>query len=475
MAAASITPGIWRGITTAALSLALGRAGQAQRVEPIAPPSLGSVGTVTASPGGVVAPIDSTAGAGQAVVTQSAALRAATVGPLIERMRAHTLSPQEAWQKGALDVDDLLYIVNERFDTWGGFNWHGDVELRRGLVKLLAENGGEKIKDFAKLPIKVRLWLADYYGSIGDEKVLGLAESVIVEIKPGAVGQEDLAFQAVERLGWFYRDRGEHEKSAQVWLRLKPMLATAGWQAPDSMIEAARAYEAAGQKSQSKATYDQIIAGDNEDFANGALWEYGSQLIRQSQIDKAQQLLLQVEAKSAKPLGKNGIMTAALLGYGHYLKGEWKEARRNYELCLARGAQLTASQRNSVRDITASARKMLGLIGQWEANPLVSDPERIDIAVGSESKNEPLTRRFLVSMFREVPLTVSSSNAQLQFRVEDSPWVADSQPLQFEKQVVVSIPSALLGQDTTAEIVVSSPQFPKYLLRIPLKITKAHE
>lgn len=299
-----------------------------------------------------------------------------------------------------------------------------------------------------------------------------------------AHGDKPLVFQTVERLGWFYRDKADHVKSAQSWLRMKSMYAEPGWWVPDAMIEAARQYGKAGQGSQSHSFYSQLITGDNEDFAGGALWEYGNALIRQGEIEKVWQLLLEAEAeaeakpkpKPSRPVRNKDVISASLRGYLHYFKGEWQQARQSYHLCLARSAQLAApEQRVGLKTITAQAEQMLQLVEQWQTKPLVSDPPRIDITVGRDQPNAPITRRFLVSMFRELPLTLSSTIPQIAFRVEDSPWAADAQPLQFEKQVVVSIPPALLGKETEADLIVGSPQLPQYQLRIPLKITKAHE
>lgn len=435
--------------------------------------------------GGVPRPRSGAPGAPwvQMATGQATGPEAARSSLLLERL-GRGEGVDEMAHKGEIGVADVRYLLAERVEPWGFFNGQDAVETRRALARWLLQNDKrleEQIAQPQVLPRTLRLWVADYLGSVGDERVIAVCEQILKDTPlplGGDDGQGDkpLVFQTIERMARYLGDRGKHAESGQMWQRLPSFYTAREWWNADAMIEAGRAYEAAGQSSQSRAAYIQAISGDNDGFASGALWEYANHLIRQGQVDAAQQFVLQFEPKAPEVLGRKGFIAASLLGYLHYLKGEWKEARQSYELCLARRAQLaTPKQREDARDIAASAQKMLRLIGQWEAHPLVSDPERIDIAVGQEAPDAPITRRFLVSMFREVPLKLSSSNAQVQLAVEDSPWAADSQPLQFEKQIVVSIPPSLLRQETAADIVISSPQLPKYLLHIPLKITKAHE
>lgn len=122
---------------------------------------------------------------------------------LVAKLRAHQVTPQEAWEGGDLNVPDLIYFL-ESLDRWGGFFWDKDPDLRRQMVALLVEHGQKQLEHPEGLSPVVRLWLADYYENLGDAKCLALCESILTELKPKAPikdgGDRFLAFQSCERL-----------------------------------------------------------------------------------------------------------------------------------------------------------------------------------------------------------------------------------------------------------------------------------
>lgn len=447
--------------------------GGAGTTEPVGAPAAGML---------TIAPIGGSPVVGAAQATESAALRSSLV---LAQLLDGGKSVDALFRSGDLTLDVARYILSNRVEGWGTIDHRWVDNIRRDLAALVWREGGEALHKEAVapqvLPRYFRLWLADYLSSVGDEQVLAIGEQILKDTPlplGGDDGQGDkpLVFQTLERMARYLAQKGKHVESAKVWGRLPAFYTAKEWWNADAMIEAGRQYEEAGQSSQSEAAYAQAIANDSDNFASGALWRYGNQLIRQGETDKAQQLLLQVEAGLPRAGSQKGVVASSLLGYAHYLKGEWKEARRNYELCLARSAQLTDfKKQQSVQNVVADAQEMLLLTDRWEAAPLAGDPQRIDIAVEHSPNGKSITRRFFVRMPREMPLTLSSSNPQVRLQIEESPWASDAGHLRFEKQVVVSVPPSLLQQDTMADIAVGSPEFPKYLLHIPLRISRAHE
>ena len=127
-------------------------------LKPIAP--LAAVATV-----GPVAPL-------VAIGAVNINASAVKMPPIVVQLRAHTATPQELWDAGAFNADDIVYFVNS-LDPWGGFYWDKDPELRRQMVALLVAHGQKQLAQPDKLSPAMRLWLADYYWSVGDEKVRG--------------------------------------------------------------------------------------------------------------------------------------------------------------------------------------------------------------------------------------------------------------------------------------------------------------
>lgn len=464
-----------RGIAVVALGLTLGQASRAQEVEQIGPPATASVGAITSEPGGTVAPIGGGAGGKEEALAApllGGTIEATMAGAVIGRLRARTLTPEAAWKSGALDVDTLLYIVGERLGPWGGFFWERDDALRRALVKLLVEHGGDKIKDTSKLPITVRLWMADYYGNIGDERVLALAESVIADIKPGGAGQEDVALQAVERLGWFYRDKGEHEKSAQSWLRLEPMLKVAGWQVPDSLLEAARAWDRAEQEQKAQALYARVMQQEDGWLAGMAVWFQADHLISKEHHSEAR-ALLQNRVKEAKGEGADNVRVAllSLLGYSHYRSGDFKQAKMISQQALAQYKALAQpKQGRGLEGQVERAKATIKWAECFSKQSVLCAPQKLFIVVAEDTSlqnPEKSSRVLVVRSLHSLQLDVVSDHPHLKvYPPEDvalsSVWYSKS------KIRVEVMPQA--SKSFEANVLITSPSLPGLRMQVPVHV-----
>ncbi len=408
----------------ALLSLAA-RPGSAQEVQPIVPANVGSVSAVTPSAGGMVASVGAPTSAAAGAPVQTEAASAAAVGALIEQFRAHTLTPEEAWKKGALDLDDLLYIVNERFDTWGGFNWHGDVPLRRSIVKLLVEHGGERLKDISKLPLKVRLWLADYYSSIGDERTVALAESVLAEFKPGVVEQEDLAFQAVERISWFRRHRSQYEESAQKWLWASVTFDKNNWKAWDARWSAALDFQNEGKNVQASALFKEVIASEQPTFSGlAALCATYREDGHMS--DDAVQVLTQVASlRKQEPVG---VVVLARLGLLQASGGKKKEALETFErgVELSRTIDFALVPPSLSSNIRSAASMCSSYVALSKGGILgASYPRALTISVIKGKEDELTDRIFIIKSPHPVDVDWGTLPAGLTITTTGREWSGD--------------------------------------------------
>lgn len=252
---------------------------------------LSPIGVPNAStaPGTITTPLPST------ITPTISESRQLLLPALLDRMQKGELMPQKAWDDKLMDIDDLLWIFTNKIDPWGGFYWEKNLSLRRALEKVLAENGGGKLAVPEKLPAVIRLWLADYYGSIKDEKCLGLCESILSEYKEPVKGENPLLFQTIERIAWYYGLQGKHLKAAQAWERFLPLSATTGWWTPDVILETARGYSKAGDKIKAFFLYAKIPL-----YGNG--WVTGM-----SYIDQAADLMLENNHQQAREMLKRYV------------------------------------------------------------------------------------------------------------------------------------------------------------------------
>lgn len=394
---------------------------------------------------------------------------------LIEQMTNGNLSPQRAWSEKLLNGDDLLWIFSDFIGPWGNLGEVKNVPVRRALIELLVKND-DRVQSPEKLPPTVRLWLADYYQSLGDEKCVALSESILSEIKTPVRGENALIFQTVERIAWQHRDKGEKEKTAQTWLRMADYHAESGWWLPDAQIEAARAFRLAGNERRAEELYSQLARTGPDYFASGALKENSQALIREGKTDEARlelEALLKQRGSTTEP---KYAAILSVLGYLHSLKGEWPQAAQRYSEAVELGKKLPADQL-LLPDIAVlnNAEAMLRVVTQWKTQSMICDPPAINIAAGPEKKDAPITRRFLVSTPQDVLVDVGSSDARIKvLRVEDSPWQSEAQrgaqPLRYEKQVVVEISPDALQKDLSATLTLSSAKLSGYQARVPLRV-----
>jgi len=318
------------------------------------------------------------------------------------------------------------------------------------------EHGGERLKDTGKLPLTVRLWLADYFGSIGDERVLPLAESVLADLKPGAVGQEDLALQAVERLGWYYRDRGEHEKSAQAWLRLEPLVSKPGWEVPDSVIEAARQWKQAGQGDKAQAAYARIAPLGDVWVTSVAVGDQARELMASGQQAPAQKML-----RDALPLAMGSeaqVLVQSFLARSLLLSGDLEGARSTAQQALDAYAKLPRQQ----AVLESMARATRDEAAGWIQSPIQIEPRELKLPAVKEGA-QPIVRRLRVRTLKPATLAVTSSAPQIKARLlsEDGWGTAAS-----TEQVLVI--ECAPGAPANAILSITSEQYPNVEAKVPV-------
>ena len=366
---------------------------------------------------------------------------------VLAKLRAHEMTPREAWQSGALTVDDLIYLLENKVDEWGGFYWEKDVELRRALESLLAQNGGEKIKDNEKLSPKVRVWLADYYGSVKDERAVPVAESVLSEFKDKEIAPagNTLAFLALERLAWYYRDIGQPEKAAQEILRTKNYQPADDWRVADAMIVAARMYARAGKRDEANALYQQVKAHPDKYFSSLGIFDPARNLVESGQQKAAQQML-----KAALPTFENNkeqIKLLSLLSRSFYLDGDFDSALLYGERAIAQAKDVNWDTNRAEEAPLNMARDVVRDVKSWQKSPIRVEPNALQVQLPA-GRTTQIIKRLRVKTRRDVPLQVTSSSPDVQARIiEETLTGADGR--EADREVVVQIMPNAAAKDVT--------------------------
>lgn len=286
---------------------------------------------------------------------------------VVAQIAGGTLSAEQAWQNGSLTLDGVYDFFEHQVNPWGEIEGQSDNSLRLSLAGVLVNHGGERLQEVSKVPLPVRVWLADYFQNQKDARVLTWGESVLSELKvPQGEAQERLAFQAIERMGWFYRDQGQYEKGAQNWLRLLTLVSPGSSSQPDAMLEAARLYTAAGQSREARELYARVDQSDNGHFRGMALYDQASQLI-DKQPAQARDLVLQKMPNLENAADRAGPLWA--LAQAQWKLEQWPEAETTLQEMI-RSVPLDSNS-PSLNIIKEAAQTRLLLMQQWKDKAFV--------------------------------------------------------------------------------------------------------
>lgn len=400
-------------------------------------------------------------GANVSVVGLSAS--AAKMPILVERLRAYSLTPQQAWEAGDLDVPDLIYFL-ESLDRWGGFTWEIDLDLRRQMVALLVQHGQQRLQQSETLSPVVRLWLADYYGSIGDKRVLALSESILREQKEPKRGENAIGYQAVERIAWFYRDMGQYEKAAEEWMRIDKIHKDAGWWGPHAMLEAAWTYTQ-GNEQKAEEAYKKVVSYNSPWATHTALIGLARLLIKQDKHEEVRRLLT---SQHGENMEQRQISISSLLAESYYRSGDFGLAQSWSQKALTQYEVLNEVESKMGSDAAiAESSERLWWIQQWKTSPLVCWPPRLDVS--SQEQEKP---SFNIRSFCEVPLSVVVDDPRLRTTLKGK-WQSAENGFCFDREVAIELLPSANKNSFNATITVTSSRFPNLKQKVKVYINQA--
>ena len=402
---------------------------------PVAPLSGVTTGKVTVAPlSGVVA--------GKAEMTPVAAAApdasALKMPALVAQLRARALTPNAAWEAGALNVDDLLYFVGS-LNHYGKFsNTEEDIELRRQMLGLLAKQGGALLGEPEKLSLAVRLWLADYYWSVDDERAITMAQSVIAQAKRPAVGEDAATFWATESLAGYYEDKGQTDQSLAAWRQFLALVPDEGWWTGHAKFRMAQTLSLAGRTAEASQLYRQIArSADTMHAAGGVVLGFSSALRTDPQTAEVQLLQLQKEVK----VPDARLATQFLLAWARYKAGDWDAFLRQSDQVLTHYE--TIEQQSRRQTFAALALQLED--GQkwaklWQKSTIVAENPDLDLRFEGPLQ-QPVERRIFVDTPTPTLLqvTVEGDTNRVSARIEESPWAPELEEVRHQQIVVVTI------------------------------------
>ncbi|MDQ3814357.1 MAG: tetratricopeptide repeat protein [Armatimonadota bacterium] len=403
---------------------------------------------------------------------------AAINAPLVvARIKAGEMTVEEAWQKGLLKEDDLLFLLGQEGGDRGSLNLVDTSGLGSALVELLIKHYPERVAKPESLSAGVRFRLADYYFKRNrkDPQAGRLLEGILKEIRTTVKAES--ATRAIlpwyyepasTLLGEHYQDTGQYQKALDTFLGALKNSKHPGY-AGDWMLAAARTAMQMGDEKKAQQFYAQVKQYGSAWAAGTAVGDQAELLMDEKKFAEARRLLQPALATA----GTNSIRIVLLkkLGYLYYVAGEFDTARKHFEEALAHFNSLNNPRPGNGLDITISVVKgYLRYIDQWTKQPIVCRPDEVRLVM--DDPHKPVKTTLIVQTFHLVPLTVIADNPNVQVSIIDrgSKDPSVSGGTHVERQIIVEIAPLAAHENLDAAIIVSSQEILHFKLRVPLHI-----
>lgn len=336
------------------------------------------------------------------------------------QIRAGVLSPAAAWQRGDLRAEDAVAFLQSGSNLWIDHESESRRRLHHAFAEVLVRHASERLAPLSSVPPRVRLWMADYYGSRGDAHTLEVAESLISEFQNPqgqklAPGQMEMLYQVVQRLAWFYREQGQPEKAAQAWERLPELVGVPGWWKPDALLEAARLYTAAGQEQTAKTLYAQVPQYGHGWFSVLSLYDQAQPLILAGKLEQARALLsrpLQLTSEQSNGQIAQNAWLASLV----YQQGDL-DAALLYGERVKEAAKAGPSTRASVNNLAQMGLDIYNRAGGWRKQPIQSETKEVIFEINPNEPNRTQYKRFRIKTYGDFTIKAMVAHPAVQVRV----------------------------------------------------------
>lgn len=396
----------------------------------------------------------------------------------LAQIKAGTLSPEDAWQSGALTYDNIVDFFQAGAAEWIINARQKDNGLHHALIVLLLAHEGERFKNLPSVPPYLRLWLADYYQSQGDSKCVEVAESILSQLPKPLTKEANwydrmpLTFQAIERMGWFYDAVGQNKKCAQTWLRVADYCPRGGWWTGDMYLLSARALVKDGQLAEAKKLRDQVPSVNNGWLSILAAYDEAQPLIDTGKLDEAKAVLLRPSGPETQQADFQ-IAQNAWLASVSYRQGRLDEAFRYGQKATEAGKQGSFSS-DSVHNLYDMGHDVYLRAGGWKTQPIQCDVKEIVLKTNPSHLDQPLYARFRIKTYGDQSVTATVDNPAIQVRVLPvDNWQKNGLEAQEEeKEVVIQVTFKQKTNDgrISSSVLLQDSMVPDSMKRVPVFI-----
>ncbi len=469
-------------LTVILVTLSCGLAARAQvgvpqraPVAPIGVAPASAVGTVTTAPVMGAAPVKTAPVASAAPVKSVSGMEVNGVNTglllLIGQIADGQMTMDEAWSKGLLDAPKVLQLLSQ---TQRLTEDERNETLQLDLAGLLVQFAPSTVATPERLSARVRVALCRYYSDNGDVRTIPLCEALIAEKLDGKQikqplasnpdgGSSSLWLSSVILLAKYYENVGLWQKAGGTWEHALNFWQDVKWWQGGVRIDAAQAYIAAGQDDKAQALYHQVALYGDGWMSGMALHAQASTLLQNGELAKAQQMLS--NSISGEGSDEAKVTLSSLSAYAYYLAGDFKAA--SHEIA---NVENTFGRLNSYRyeEITKNqvndSKETEDWIELWKNQPIAIVPQHLRLIARSD---EPTLEQIIIRSFKEVPLTVKVDNPNVHIDLADT---GAKSRYYFERQALLRIEPGGVAESFDTTLTVTSPQFPKFQVRVPVHV-----
>jgi tetratricopeptide (TPR) repeat protein len=314
-----------------------------------------------------------------------AAIRAPLV---VEKIKKGELTAEEAWQKGELNEETLLFLLNQEGGDRGSLNLVDKANLSDVLIEVMIRHLPEHVAKPELVGEGVRFRLGTYYFEKNDPRSVDLLEGLI---QPALKNKNRAWFFpiAATLLGEWYQSRGQVGKSIAAFSLLTQDGVNSAY-ADNASVELARLYASIGDDKSAAKFYERGQASKNDWAKSIALSDQMSRLMAQQRFDETERMLDKalVEAKSPK----EQIAVHSLKTNFYYRRGNFEKAQQHAESALAESSKLNLDRDDKFLLFVLGAQQSLGWIKRWQQTPLIVAPDRLEFSTkASEPRRQILT------------------------------------------------------------------------------------
>lgn len=393
------------------------------------------------------------------------------LGQVLEGKRSY----EDAWQSGAWTRADLISMLQTPILMP---DWNQSVTARNGLAQLLVQHGGTddgplQAAQMLALPRPVQHIVMQALRESPPPNTVELYEAMLQE-KAKQPPTQETWIPALANLGFYYMNTGQPQKAAETWMRAKNYSTNPQWLA-DATSEAVRLYVQLGNEPKANQ-----LAAQVQSYGYG--WYTGSTL-----IDRARGLIARGKHKEARELLQQPVtgpradqirpLLLSQLSRSYYLTGEF-EAAQQYAQAAISGYQALSIPKPAagLKAVVGRSEERLRWIARWRTEPIICSPGHLDVRVNpDEMQTGIIVRRFFIRTPRPVSFNISSDNPLVSAHVTEGTVDQTnqsyfSQNYFSQQEVTVEIAPQAAKQGATTTLLISSPQLPKAVVRVPVRV-----